>query len=55
MTRGPDSPASRVSSDPEEPTATARMQALLDHIRALDQSMDEARFEQNREHQEGTG
>jgi flagellar biosynthesis anti-sigma factor FlgM len=43
MTRGPDSPASRASSDPEEPTPTARIQALLDHIRALDKPMDEAR------------
>jgi flagellar biosynthesis anti-sigma factor FlgM len=41
---GPDSPASRTSADPEEPTLTAKMQALLDHIRALDQSMDEARL-----------
>jgi flagellar biosynthesis anti-sigma factor FlgM len=44
MTRGPDSPASRASSNPEEPTPTARIQALLDHIRALDKSMDEARL-----------
>jgi flagellar biosynthesis anti-sigma factor FlgM len=43
MTRGPDSPASRASSDREEPTPTARIQALLDHIRALDKPMDEAR------------
>jgi flagellar biosynthesis anti-sigma factor FlgM len=27
----------------EESTRTARIQALLDHIRALDKSMDEAR------------
>jgi flagellar biosynthesis anti-sigma factor FlgM len=45
MTRGPDRPASRASSNPEEPTATARIQALLDHIRALDKSMDETRTE----------
>jgi anti-sigma28 factor (negative regulator of flagellin synthesis) len=43
MTRGPDRPASRISSGPEEPTPTARIKALLDHIRALDKSMDEAR------------
>jgi flagellar biosynthesis anti-sigma factor FlgM len=44
MTRAPDSPASRASSGAEEPTLTcAKVQALLDHIRALDQSMDEAR------------
>jgi anti-sigma28 factor (negative regulator of flagellin synthesis) len=43
MTRGPDRPASRTSSGPEEPTPTARIEALLDHIRALDKSMDEAR------------
>ena len=44
MIKEPDSPASRASSDPEEPTPAARIQALLDHIRALDQSMDEARL-----------
>jgi flagellar biosynthesis anti-sigma factor FlgM len=44
MTRVPDSPASRASSGAEEPTLTAKVQALLDHIRALDQSMDEARL-----------
>jgi anti-sigma28 factor (negative regulator of flagellin synthesis) len=43
MTREPESPATRASSDPEEPTRTARIQALLDHIRVLDQPMDEAR------------
>jgi flagellar biosynthesis anti-sigma factor FlgM len=43
MTRAPDSPASRASSGAEEPTLTAKVQALLDHIRALDQSMDEGR------------
>jgi flagellar biosynthesis anti-sigma factor FlgM len=43
MTKEPDSPASRDSSDPEEPTQAARIQALLDHIRALDKPMDEAR------------
>jgi anti-sigma28 factor (negative regulator of flagellin synthesis) len=43
MTRGPDIPASRAPSSPEEPTPTARIQALLDHIRALDKPMDEAR------------
>jgi hypothetical protein len=36
-------PDSRASSDPDEPTSTARIQALLEHIRALDKSMDEAR------------
>jgi flagellar biosynthesis anti-sigma factor FlgM len=44
MTRGPDSPTSRASSNPEEPTLTAKVQALLAHIRALDKSMDEARL-----------
>jgi flagellar biosynthesis anti-sigma factor FlgM len=43
MTRGPDSPASRAPSSQGEPTLTAQVQALLDHIRALDKSMDEAR------------
>jgi anti-sigma28 factor (negative regulator of flagellin synthesis) len=43
MIRGPDSSTFRASSDPDEPTPTARIQALLDHIRALDQSMDAAR------------
>jgi flagellar biosynthesis anti-sigma factor FlgM len=43
MTREPDCPASRASSSPEDPTLPARIQALLDHIRGLDQSMDEAR------------
>jgi flagellar biosynthesis anti-sigma factor FlgM len=45
MTRGPDSPAFHASSFPEEPTLTAKVRALLDHIRALDKSMDEARTE----------
>jgi flagellar biosynthesis anti-sigma factor FlgM len=45
MTRGPDSPASGASSDPEDPTLAARVLALLDHIRALDKSMDQARTE----------
>ena len=44
MTRGPDSPASRGSSGPKEPSLTAKVQALLDNIRALDQPMDEARL-----------
>ena len=43
MTRGPDNPASRPPSSPEEPTLAAQVQALLKHIRALDKSMDEAR------------
>jgi flagellar biosynthesis anti-sigma factor FlgM len=43
MIRASDSPASRTSSGPEEPTPKARIKAQLDHIRALDQSMDEAR------------
>jgi hypothetical protein len=50
MTRGPDRPTSRVPSSPEEPTLTAQVQALLDHIRALDKSMDEARVNKIREH-----
>jgi flagellar biosynthesis anti-sigma factor FlgM len=45
MISGPCRPASRATSVPEEPTRTARIQALLDHIRALDKSMDEARRE----------
>jgi flagellar biosynthesis anti-sigma factor FlgM len=40
---GPGNPGSS-GSRPEEPTLTAKVQALLDHIRALDQSMDEARL-----------
>jgi hypothetical protein len=44
MTRGPDRPAFHPSSGPEELTPTARVQALLNHIRALDQSMNEARL-----------
>jgi hypothetical protein len=43
MIRGPCHPASRASSGLEEPTPMARIQALLDHIRALDKSMDKAR------------
>jgi flagellar biosynthesis anti-sigma factor FlgM len=43
MTRGPDNPASRPPSRPEEPTLAAQVQALLEQIRALDKSMDEAR------------
>ena len=43
MNRGPYRPASRAPSSPEEPTLTAQVQALLDHIRALDKSMDDAR------------
>jgi flagellar biosynthesis anti-sigma factor FlgM len=45
MTRGPDSPASRSSSVPEEPTLAAKVQALLDHIRTLDKSVAGARTE----------
>jgi anti-sigma28 factor (negative regulator of flagellin synthesis) len=44
MTGGPDRPASHTSSGPEELTPTARIKALLDHIRALDQSMGGARL-----------
>jgi len=43
MISGPGRPAPHASSGPEKPTRTARLQALLDHIRALDKSMDEAR------------
>jgi flagellar biosynthesis anti-sigma factor FlgM len=43
MISGPDSPAPRTPSGPEEPTSTDRITTLLDHIRALDHSMDEAR------------
>jgi anti-sigma28 factor (negative regulator of flagellin synthesis) len=42
MTRASDSPASRASSGAEEPILTAKIHALLDCIRGLDQSMDEA-------------
>jgi anti-sigma28 factor (negative regulator of flagellin synthesis) len=45
MTRGLDRLASCASSDPEEPTLTSKVQAVLDHIRALDKSMNEARTE----------
>jgi anti-sigma28 factor (negative regulator of flagellin synthesis) len=45
MTRGPDGPVFRASSDPEQPTLTEKVQALLDHIRALDKTMDDARTE----------
>jgi flagellar biosynthesis anti-sigma factor FlgM len=40
-----DSPTSSGSSQPDEPTLAAKMQALLDQIRALDKSMDQARVE----------
>jgi flagellar biosynthesis anti-sigma factor FlgM len=43
MTREPDSPASRAPSSPVEPTIATQVQALLDHIRALDKCMDDAR------------
>jgi len=43
MITGPGHPASRASSGLEELTPMARIQALLDHIRALDKSMDKAR------------
>jgi flagellar biosynthesis anti-sigma factor FlgM len=43
MTREPDNPASGPPSSPEEPTIKAQVEALLEHIRALDKSMDEAR------------
>ena len=43
MTKDPGSPASRGSFHPEEPTQAARIQAFLDHIRASDKAMDEAR------------
>jgi flagellar biosynthesis anti-sigma factor FlgM len=43
MTRDPDSPASCAPSSPEEPTLATQVQALLDHIGALDKSMDDAR------------
>ena len=45
MTRGSDCPDFRAPSDPEQPTLTKKVQALLDHVRALDQTMDEARTE----------
>ena len=45
MTRGSDSHTSRAFSGPEEPTLTAKVEALLDNIRALDKSIDKARTE----------
>ena len=41
----PDSPTSSGSSQPDEPKLAAKIQSLLDQIRALDKSMDEARME----------
>jgi flagellar biosynthesis anti-sigma factor FlgM len=41
----PDSPTSSGSSRPDEPKLAAKIQALLDQIRALDKSMDQARVE----------
>jgi flagellar biosynthesis anti-sigma factor FlgM len=43
MTSESERPASGAPSSPEEPTLTTQVQAPLDHIRALDKSMDEAR------------
>jgi flagellar biosynthesis anti-sigma factor FlgM len=40
-----DNPTSSGSFPPEEPTLAAKVQALLDQIRALDKSMDEARMQ----------
>jgi flagellar biosynthesis anti-sigma factor FlgM len=45
MISGPDRPASPAPSGPEESNPTAKIQALLDQIRALDKSTDEARRE----------
>jgi flagellar biosynthesis anti-sigma factor FlgM len=45
MTRGPDRPASHTSSGPEEPTHSAKIQALVDRILAMDKSMDQVRVE----------
>jgi flagellar biosynthesis anti-sigma factor FlgM len=41
----PDSPTSSGSSPPDEPKLAAKIQALLDQIRGLDKSMDQARVE----------
>lgn len=41
----PDNPTSSGSSDTEEHPFAAKMLALLDRIRALDRSMDEARMQ----------
>jgi flagellar biosynthesis anti-sigma factor FlgM len=40
----PDDPGSSGGPAAEEPTPSEKIQALLDHIRALDKSMDEARI-----------
>ena len=40
-----DNPTSSGSSRPEEPPLAAKVQAVLDQIRALDKSIDEARMQ----------
>jgi len=45
LAASPDNPTSSGSSRPEGPTPAAKIQELLDHIRALDKSMDHARLE----------
>jgi anti-sigma28 factor (negative regulator of flagellin synthesis) len=44
MIAEPDNPGSSGSSSGDEPTIAAKIQVLLDHIRALDKSIDEARM-----------
>ena len=44
MITEPINPGSSGSSSGDEPSAAAKMQVLLDHIRALDKSIDEARM-----------
>jgi flagellar biosynthesis anti-sigma factor FlgM len=45
LVAAPENPRSSGSSQPDEPKLAAKIQALLDHIRALDKSMGEARME----------
>jgi anti-sigma28 factor (negative regulator of flagellin synthesis) len=45
LAASPNIPTSSGSSHPEGPTLAAKIQELLDHIRALDNSMDHARLE----------
>jgi flagellar biosynthesis anti-sigma factor FlgM len=45
LVAAPDSPTSSGSSPPDKQALAAKILSLLDHIRALDKSMDEARME----------
>jgi anti-sigma28 factor (negative regulator of flagellin synthesis) len=44
MIAEPDNPGSSGPSSGDEPTTATKIRVLLDHIRALDKSMDEARM-----------